>query len=235
MRHCPLLALILSGVVSVPALLAQTAAPSPAVTEAQLRAKLLAAVYIEAKVAEVRLNSDPKVVVAEYIHVINRTPDPIAARKVEFLKPLYDKAVESKFQPFIDKMAEALAKAQKEASGIEEVPITLTFRIDPETKVRTLIVPLDENGKPKKFSAEEMRKLKGDPRLPGLTATVENLEPYQKVWFYIDKVKFRPPKATKDKATEEDKTIYPLSMLVIQPIPAFNPKTDNPFLPPSKK
>jgi hypothetical protein len=226
-------ALLLVALTIVPALCTAQVGTTQLTDPAQVRARLVAAASIEGKITDVRLREDEKIVVVEYLHVIKRQPDPIAARKVDFLKPAYDKAVESKFQPLIDKLGEALMKAQKEASGIEEMPIPFVCRIEPETKLRTLAPLLDDNGKPKKLSSEELKQLKGDPRLPGLMADVDQLAVGGKVQFTIDKVKFRPPAKTKDKAGEGDKVVYPLSMLVIAAPPKFDAK-DNPFLPAKK-
>jgi hypothetical protein len=227
---------LLPTLLLVPALAAQVnprATPAaPMLTEAQVRAKLLANPYIEGRI--VALNLQQKSVTVEYVH-INKKPqlDPItakiAAKKVEFLKNAYDKAVESKFQPLIDKLGEELNKAQKEASGEEEVPVAFSLTFDAETKLRTMNKPLDENGKPKKFTAEEEKKLKGDPRLPGYTAGEEDLQMDLPVRFYIDKIKYRPTpaKSAKDK-TADEKPTYPASMLVILPLPMAS-ANENPF------
>src|SRR5262245_43969840 len=130
-----------------PAQVGPKAAPAPMLTEAQVRAKLLALPAIEGRIVELSLAQ--KTVTVEYVHINKKPPlDPIAAafatKKVEFLKNAYDKAVESKFQPLIDKLGEELSKAQKEASGIEEVPVAFTLKIDADTKLRNLAPPLDD-------------------------------------------------------------------------------------------
>lgn len=218
----------------VPALTAQVfpkAAAQPAtpmLTEAQVRAKLLAIPAIEGRI--VALNIEKKSVTVEYVHINKKAVDPITAKiaeaKVQFLKQAYDKAVESKFQPVIDKLGEELSKAQKEASGIEEVPVAFPLRLDPETKLRTMSLPLDDDGKPKKLTVEEQRTLKGDPRLPGYTATEDDLQMDQTVRITIDKSKYRPPSKTA-KDTDEKPT-YPISMLQILPPPKVA-SGENPF------
>jgi hypothetical protein len=208
---------------------------APAVDEGPIRAKLLAAQYIEGKIVDLKPDGDNHLLTVQYLHTIKKKADPIAAKKAEFLKIAYDKAVESKFQPAIDKLGAALSQAQREASGIEEVPIGFSLRIDKDTKLRTMVTPVDDNGKPKKFTAEEMKKLKGDPRLPGLTASLEEFQSDRKIQFYIDRIKYKPtPAKPKDKSAEPVKTIYPISMAVILAGPTFNEK-DNPFITPGKK
>lgn len=213
------------------------AAPQPAapmLTEAQVRAKLLAQPTIEGRI--VALHIEKKSLTVEYLHINKKVVDPITAKiaeaKVQFLKQAYDKAVESKFQPVIDKLGEELSKAQKEASGIEEVPVEFALRIESESKLRNMSLPLDDNGKPRKLSGEEMRKLKGDPRLPGYTATEDDLQMDQTVRITIDKSKYRAP--AKGSKEADPKPTYPLLMLQIQPLPMVSAK-DNPFTQGQKK
>jgi hypothetical protein len=206
--------------------------PKTLAEEAKVRATLLASQSIEGRIVDLKITGDPKTVTVEYTHQIKKRPDPIAARKVDFLKPLYDKAVESKQQGFIDKVGAELEKAKREASGVEEIPIKFVLRVDAETNLRTLVVPLDDNGKPKKFTAEEQKKLKGDPRLPGLTATVEDLGEGQVVRFTVDKIKYKPAPSTAKSVKDAEPPpapVYPISLLVIQPPPKVNPN-ENPFL-----
>jgi hypothetical protein len=244
MRALMRLVVVLPALASAPLLVSPLAAqvfpkaaPQPAapmLTEAQVRAKLLAQPAIEGRL--VGLNIEKKSVTVEYVHINKKPLDPIAVKiaeaKVQFLKQAYDKAVESKFQPVIDKLGEELSKAQKEASGIEEVPVEFHLRIEPESKLRNMSLPLDDNGKPKKLSGEELRKLKGDPRLPGYTASEDDLQMDQTVKFTIDKSKYRAPaKGTKEA---EEKPTYPLLMLQILPPPMVSTK-DNPFTQGQKK
>jgi hypothetical protein len=228
----------------VPALPAQVfpkTAPQPAapmLTEAQVRARLLAQPAIEGRIVE--LNIAKKSVTVEYVHINKKAVDPITAKiaeaKVQFLKQAYDKVVEAKFQPAIDKLGEELSKAQKEASGIEEIPVVFPLRLDAETRLRNMSLPLDDNGKPKKLTADEQRALKGDPRLPGYTATEDDLQMDQTVRFTIDKAKYRPPsKTAKDAAKDADeKPSYPITMLQILPPPKVAPG-ENPFTKGQKK
>lgn len=235
MRGFVRLVVLVPSLCLVPALGAQVnpkAPPAPMLTEAQVRARLLALPAIEGRI--VALNIEQKSVAVEYVHINKKPPlEPIAAaiaaKKVEFLKNAYDKAVESKFQPLIDGLLVELVKAQKESSGIEEVPVEFKLTLDEDTKVRTMSLPVDDNGKPKKPTAEEQRTLKGDPRLTGYTASAEDLRMDQQVRFTIDKNKYRAAgsKSPKDKDAAES-PVYPTAMLIILPPPKIAPN-ENPF------
>lgn len=231
MRAAFRLAILLPALLVLPLSAAQVADKAN-VDEAQLRSKLLAGAYVEGKLTDVRSGGEDgvKLVTVAYQHQIKRKVDPGAVRKAEILKKIYDKVVESKFEPAIQKFGEELNKAQQEASDTVVVPITFVVRIDADVKLRTLEVPLADNGKPKKLTAEEQKKLKGDPRLPGFTASVENLEDGQLVRFYLDRLKYRsPPVKSKGKEGEESKAVYPLTMLVIVPPPMNSAPGENPF------
>ena len=201
--------------------------------DAKIRASLMTAPHIEGKVVDIKADGAVKLVSVEYAHQFKLPGNPNAQRKVEFLKGLYSQAVASKNQEFINRASAELEKAQKEAGGIEEVPVKFVLRVEPETKVRTLVVPLGDDGKPKKLTAEEQKKLKGDPRLPGLAATVENFEENQPVRFIVDKVKYRPVAKPKDKNAEAPQQLYPVTMVIILPPPAVDMSV-NPFTKGSK-
>jgi hypothetical protein len=225
------LGVLVAVMLLVPGVSAQVgpkAAPAPMLTEAQVRARLLAQPTVEGRIVGLKLGE--KLVTVEYVHINKKPPlDPFAAKfaekKVEFLKNAYDKAVESKFQPLIDKLGEELTKAQKEASGIEEVPVDFILRIDADAKLRNMSPPLDDNGKPKKLTAEEQRALKGGTGLPGYTATEDDLRMDQQVRFTVDKSKYKPSKSAKDT---EEKPIYPITSIIILPPPMVAPN-ENPF------
>jgi hypothetical protein len=84
------------------------------------------------------------------------------------------------------------------------------FQAADEMKVRAAQPPLDydEKGKPKKYTAKELKEMKGpDPNLPGYMADFDSLKAGQ-----IVKVYFIPPKkdegkawAAKDKPKKKDK------------------------------
>src|SRR5262249_22796614 len=66
------------------------------------------------------------------------------------------------------------------------------FVLNDDTKVRTSSPPVeyDDNGKPKKYTPEELKKLKGpDSKLPGYTGDINNLAKDQIVTLYLAKVK----------------------------------------------
>ncbi|MBL8792733.1 MAG: hypothetical protein JNM56_02380 [Planctomycetia bacterium] len=224
------LAVLLPALCLLPVFAAAQLADKSGTDEAQLRAKLLAGAYVEGKITEVRSGGADGVkhITVAYQHQIKRKVDPFAARKAEILKKIYDKVVESKFEPAIQKVGAELSKAQEEASDTILVPIPFVVRVDADVKLRTLEVPLGDDGKPKKLSVEEQKKLKGDPRLPGFAAAVENFEEGQLTRFFLDRTRFRSaPKAK--AAGDGNPTVYPITMLVIVPPPMNSTPGENPF------
>src|SRR5262249_38843730 len=94
---------------------------------------------------------------------------------------------------------------------------------------RNMQGPLDDNGKPKKLTAEEQKQLKGDPSLPGYTATIEDLALDQQVRVHVDKAKYKPaPAKSKDKEGDGG-TVYPITMLIVLAPPAVG-ANENPFV-----
>jgi len=228
MRVALRLLLLLPAVLLLPLTAASQVEPV-GVDVAQLRAKLLAGPHVEGKLTEVRLNDDEEgQLTVEYTHLIKRQVDPLAVQRAEILKKVYEKVLESKFEPAIEKVGEELAKAQEAASDTVRVPIPFVLLIDKSVKLRTQVVPLDDNGKPRKFTPEELKKVKGDPSLPGYVATRRDLEAGNPVRFILNRAKARPApaKSNQGKAAGPEKTIYPISMLIVlQPkiVPGANP------------
>jgi hypothetical protein len=75
-----------------------------------------------------------------------------------------------------------------------------------EMKVRTLLLPVDfdEKGRPKKYTAKEIKELKGpDSKLPGYTADFDSLKPEQTVKIYLAKKKEPPVEKGRDKAKDK--------------------------------
>jgi hypothetical protein len=94
--------------------------------------------------------------------------------------------------------------------------VDLELEADDATKVRTDFLPeiLDENGKPKRYTKDEVVALKGDSNLPGFKAAYDSLKPGQVVRVHLgpkdsekkdskDDIK----KGDKDKKTEAPKPI----------------------------
>jgi hypothetical protein len=86
---------------------------------------------------------------------------------------------------------------------------TLELALADDVKVRTNILPVerDEKGKPKRLTADEKHKLKGDdPKLPGYTAELSSLTRGQVVEVYISRLKGTPQKKPSEKSVTQDKT-----------------------------
>jgi hypothetical protein len=89
-----------------------------------------------------------------------------------------------------------------------------------DMKVRLLQPPVafDDNGKPKKYTKKELDELKGsDKKLPGYTASFENLRPGQEVEVYLAKKKDsgKPSAKDPDADTKSDKRPF-VTMIVIR-------------------
>jgi hypothetical protein len=79
---------------------------------------------------------------------------------------------------------------------------------------KNLPVVLDEKGKPKKLTEKEKKELKGDnPKLPGYTASKEDLRNDQIVTVYLSKKK--DPK--KDKEADKEKPVVTMIVIEIDP------------------
>jgi hypothetical protein len=82
------------------------------------------------------------------------------------------------------------------------------FQIMEDAKVRTLVLPpaFDDRGKSMKYTANELRELKGkDTNLPGYESSVENLTQGQVVRVTLAAKKPNPANKDKDKDLDKDK------------------------------
>jgi hypothetical protein len=96
-----------------------------------------------------------------------------------------------------------------------------SFDIDAsdDVKVRTPNPPadFDDKGKPKVYTAKELKELKGDPKLPGYQAEFDNLHPDQIVTVTLVKKKeAAKPKKDADKDPLEGDNKPVASMIIIQ-------------------
>jgi hypothetical protein len=86
-------------------------------------------------------------------------------------------------------------KAEKKE---QDVPVKLAE----EVKVRTLVLPeaFDDKGYPRRYTADELKELKGPGNLPGYTATMGDLKTGQYLRVYlVRKVPAAPAKDVKEK------------------------------------
>jgi len=89
---------------------------------------------------------------------------------------------------------------------------THDFALADDVKVRTNFLPpqSDEKGRPKKYTAEEKHKLKGDdPKLPGYAAELSALAKGQVIEVHLSRLKStaakKPAPSDKDKVMAKDK------------------------------
>lgn len=110
------------------------------------------------------------------------------------------------------------------------------LEVDDEVVVRTMQLPpkFDDKGKPTKYTAEEMKELKGDkPGLPGYVSDYDSLKPGQLVTVTFGKKK-PAPKEKGDDAKPADNTprVTKIVILAQGEAPAGTRNRDNP---PEKK
>jgi hypothetical protein len=73
---------------------------------------------------------------------------------------------------------------------------------DVKVRMQNPPVDFDDSGKPKKYTAKELKELKGpDPKLPGYTADFDSLKQDMTVDVYVAK----PKSTTKSKSADKDK------------------------------
>ena len=119
----------------------------------------------------------------------------------------------------LSKETRAIEKAFKVTTEHKDFDLAST----PDVAVRYLELPTeyDDKGNPKKYTAAELKELKGkDPSLPGYTANFDQLAPGQTV-----KVTLAKPKPAKDKDAAADDKKPQVSMIVIV---AEAPQSDKP-------
>jgi hypothetical protein len=109
-----------------------------------------------------------------------------------------------------------IAVHQKDALKNEKHDIEVQPGDDLIVRWKNLPAVLDEKGKPKRLTDKERKELKGDnPKLPGYTASKDDLKNDQLVTIYLSKKK----DAKKDKEAEKDNKPV-VTMIVIE----FDPK-----------
>ena len=102
-----------------------------------------------------------------------------------------------------------IAKNQANAFTKKEETKTVELQVGDEMKVRLSDPPVafDEKGKPKKYTAKELRELKGDSKLPGFPADMSNLANDQLLQVQLVVPKKKTVSKEKDDKTAENKLI----------------------------
>jgi hypothetical protein len=129
--------------------------------------------------------------------------------------------------PFVRQqlLAQLASQARQQPQNlftVREIQKDFELTPGPDMKVRVLQLPLDfdEKGKPKKYTAKELKELKGDPKLPGYTAEPDSLRANQTVLVYlVGKKKPAPKKGEElDKdALEDNKPIIRMIVILAEP------------------
>ena len=96
--------------------------------------------------------------------------------------------------------------------------VDLTAADDIKVRVPKPPAAFDDKGNPKKYSAKELRELKGKENLPGYTGDFENVRSGQVVQVYLAKTKEAlkpPPKKKKGEEQDSPDTKPQVTMIVI--------------------
>jgi hypothetical protein len=118
----------------------------------------------------------------------------------------------------VDAKASELTLDVRVVSGRHTKTEKIELTLAEDVKVRTQNQPeqLDENGKPKKLSPDELRKLKGtDPKLPGYAAEPTALQKGQTVQVTLSRLKDASPKKTQGKDKSEKEQLYVTLVLIV--------------------
>jgi hypothetical protein len=199
-------AILLSALALLP--LVALAQAQGKVDVAKVRAKLVAGMYIEGKLTDIK-EDEKKFNFVYTVH--NKKPVPQGQAKLADITRQFNAALATRSTSLdqLKKLQEQGKAALKAAYDVEETPIVFELKGEKNLAIRTLIPPSG-----KSLTTAEIQKLKGDPRQPGLMAKIKDLDTKGFVRIYLDKSKF---KAT---AKDNETTVYPITTIVIIPEPA---------------
>jgi hypothetical protein len=98
-------------------------------------------------------------------------------------------------------ISQQMQQAMQNLYQIKEKKVDVELRAADEMKIRTAHPPVeyDDKGNLKKYTAKELKALKGPGNLPGYPGDWESLRAYQVVRVYLAKKKFIPKKKAKKK------------------------------------
>jgi hypothetical protein len=230
------LAVLICTFVLVPVLgiAQQTGAKGGKVDEVQLRSKLVAGTFIEGKLTAADVEGEDKKITVSYTHQI-KTLNVENSKKIGQLIA-QARGIRDRNSAQFKQLQEQYNAAKAAEYDIQEIPITFECVTDKAVIVRTLAVPMGDDGKPKKLTPAEEKALKGpDAKQEGYKAELKDLDPgEQVVRIFLDKSKLKaapaaPKKddkkdAKKDDAekkdaekTEEVAVVYPITKIVIVP------------------
>lgn len=179
--------------------------------EAAVRAKLLAGaasvVTVEGKFTTLDLENDEKKLVLTYVYQ-TRTPKKDGYKKYYDAAVRYNAALERRDASLeeIKKLKKAVDDAYTDGFDVEEIPVHFDLKITEKTPIRVSGVPLNEDGTPMKLTPAQLAKLKGDPKLPGYTAQLADLNKLNRIQVQIDKSKVKKT---------DDGPVYPATLIMI--------------------
>ncbi len=113
-------------------------------------------------------------------------------------------------QQFAQLYRDAMALQAKEANlfKIKEVQQKIVLRLEDDSKIRTAMPPevFDDKGNIKRYTAKELKELKGASKLPGYQAERDSLEKGRAVLVQVGvKIKLRPKGKGKGKGKDKEK------------------------------
>jgi hypothetical protein len=125
-------------------------------------------------------------------------------------------------QQLLAQLANQARQQQQNLFTVREIKKDFEFKTGPDMKVRVLQLPrdFDEKGNPKKYTAKELKELKGDPKLPGYTAEQDSLRANQIVLVYLVGKKKPPPKKGEEPdkdALEDNKPMIRMIVILAEP------------------
>src|SRR5947207_1242335 len=137
-------------------------------------------------------------------------------------------------QQIYAQMATSMRQGQQNPFTVQTMSRDIDFQAGDDMKVRCMFPPpaFDEKGNFKKYTAKELKELKGDSNLPGYEAGMDALKPGQTVKVYLAKATAaKQPKAAaapkekakakekeKDKdALDDDKPAIKLIVIIAEP------------------
>ena len=205
---------------------------SPAV-----RAKLLQGDFLQGKLTSIEGEGDDKT----YILEVNQKAKGVNAQmkqKYEDLTKQWQAAVQAKNNGQAQQVAQQMQETAAKYYEMVDVPYEFALKSDKDLIVRRQKLPPKEpeEGKPAKYTEEELKALKGDdPKVPGYKAEFKDLDKDIPVKVYLDKSKIKAP--AKDKKKDKDEpdeiVLYHVRMFVILPpventvLGATDPKDPN--------
>jgi hypothetical protein len=133
----------------------------------------------------------------------------------------------SRPMPAAQRMQLMMQLQQQQANLVQIKQENQSIDIDSTDDIKVRIpnppVEFDEKGKPKVYTKDQLKEMKGDPKLPGYQADFDSLHPDQVVTVYLVKKKDTPkPKmkdADKDPLEAENKPVASMVIIQMEPPP----------------